>query len=142
MKYFTKDWYIEMQVSCFLVLAETGEDWDEELEYHRKEGKDLRKLNLRNLDDMWKSLLRYLLKSFHPFIHNDTLVTEYPTPKLRVLVNQWEREYERRKEELSERYKLHFEYRSKLSCRQLQSSWWRMACTMRSSFLLKDRLKN
>ncbi|WP_416144124.1 DUF4085 family protein [Planococcus koreensis] len=109
MKYFTKDWYDEMQVSGFLVLPETEEDWEEELDYYRKEGKDLRELNLRNLDDMRESLMRYLPETFLPYIHEGTLVTEYPTPELRMLVNRWERDYERRMEELSDRYKQHFE---------------------------------
>ena len=60
MRYFTKDWYEEMQVAGFLVLPETKEDWEEELDYYREEGKDLRELNLRNLDDMQGSLMRYL----------------------------------------------------------------------------------
>lgn len=109
MNYFTKDWYDEMQVSGFLALHESEEDWEEELEYHRKEGNDLRQLNLRNLADMRESLLRYLPETLHPYIHDGTLVTEYPTPKLRMLVNRWERDYERRMEELSDRYMQHFE---------------------------------
>ncbi|EIM05946.1 hypothetical protein A1A1_13417 [Planococcus antarcticus DSM 14505] len=109
MKYFTKDWYDEMQVSGFLALHESEEDWEEELHYYHKEGKDLRELNLRNLDDMRESLLRYLPETFLPYIHDGTLVTEYPAPELRMLVNRWERDYERRMEELSERYKQHFE---------------------------------
>lgn len=109
MKYFTKDWYEEMQVAGFLVLPETEEDWQEELDYYREEGKDLLELNLRNLDDMRESLMRYLPETFHPYIHEGTLVTEYPTPELRMLVNRWERDYERRMEELSDRYQQHFE---------------------------------
>ena len=109
MKYFTKDWYDEMQVSGFLVLPETEEDWEEELDYYRKEGKDLRELNLHNLDDMRETSMRYLPEMFHPYIHDGTLVTEYPTLELRMLVNRWEQDYERRMEELSDRYKQHFE---------------------------------
>ncbi|MGE6370847.1 DUF4085 family protein [Planococcus kocurii] len=109
MKYFTKDWYDEMQVSGFLVLHDSEKDWEEEVEYYRKEGKDLRELNLRNLVDMRESLLRYLPETFYPYIHDGTLVTEYPTPELRTLVNRWERNYERRMEELDNRYKQHFE---------------------------------
>ncbi|WP_341201119.1 DUF4085 family protein [Planomicrobium okeanokoites] len=108
MNYFTKDWYDEMQVSGFLALHESEEDWEEELEYHRKEGNDLRELNLRNLDDMRESLLCYLPEALHPYIHDGTLVKEYPTPELRMLVNRWERDYERRMEELSDRYMQHF----------------------------------
>ncbi|MDQ0428543.1 hypothetical protein QOZ98_001369 [Planomicrobium stackebrandtii] len=109
MKHFTKDWYDEMQVSGFLALHESEEDWEEELEYYRKEGENLRELNLRNLDDMRKNLLRYLPDTFLPYIHDGTLVTEYPTPELRMLVNRWERDYERRMEELNDRYRQHFE---------------------------------
>lgn len=109
MKYFTKDWYEEMQVAGFLILPETEEDWEEEIDYYRKEGKDLRELNLRNLDDMRESLMRYLPETFHPYIHDGTLVTEFPTPDLRMLVNRWERDYERRMEKLDEEYQQHFE---------------------------------
>ena len=109
MKYFTKDWYDEMQVAGFLVLPETEEDWEEELDYYREEGKDFWELNLRNLDDMRESLMRYLPETFHPYIHDGTLVTEFPTSKLRMLVNRWERDYERRMEKLDEEYQQHFE---------------------------------
>lgn len=109
MKYFTKDWYEEMQVAGFLVLPETEEDWEEERDYCRKEGKDLRAVNLRNLNDMRESLMRYLPETFHPYILDGTLVTEYPTPELRMLVNRWERDYERRMEKLDEEYQQHFE---------------------------------
>lgn len=109
MNYFTKERYEEMQVSGFLALHESEEDWEEELEYHRKEGNDLRQLNLRNLADMRESLLRYLPETLHPYIQDGTLVTEYPTPKLRMLVNCWERDYERRMEGLGDRYMQHFE---------------------------------
>jgi hypothetical protein len=40
MKYFTKEWYQEMQVSGFLVFQETREDWDEILTYYQDEGID------------------------------------------------------------------------------------------------------
>ncbi|OED31780.1 hypothetical protein BHE17_04725 [Planococcus maritimus] len=109
MKCFTKYWYEEMQVAGFLVLPETEEDWEEELDYYREEGKDLREINLRNLDDMRESLMRYLPEAFHPYIHDGTLVTEFPTPELRMLVNRWERDYERRMEKLDEEYQQHFE---------------------------------
>lgn len=109
MRYFTKDWYDEMQVSGFLALHDSEEDWEEELEYHRKEGNDLREMQLRNLEDMRGSLLRFLPEDFHPYIHDGTLVTEYPTTELRMLVNRWERDYEQRMKELSERERLHFE---------------------------------
>ena len=45
----------------------------------------------------------------HRICENGALVTEYPTPELRMLVNRWERDYERRMEELSDRYRQHFE---------------------------------
>ncbi|WP_434401615.1 DUF4085 domain-containing protein [Planococcus sp. 11815] len=109
MKYFTKDWYEEMQVAGFLVLHESEEDWEEEMDYYREEGKDLREINLSNLDDMRESLMRYLPETFHPYIHDGTLVTEYPTQELRMLVNRWERDYERRMDDLNERYQQHFE---------------------------------
>jgi len=109
MRYFTKDWYDEMQVSGFLALHESEEDWEEELDYHRKEGNDLREMQLRNLEGMRENLLRYLPEAFHPYIHDGTLVTEYPTPELRMLVNRWERDYEQRMKDLSERERLHFE---------------------------------
>ncbi|MTD31278.1 DUF4085 family protein [Planomicrobium sp. YIM 101495] len=109
MKYFTKDWYDEMQVSGFLVLPDSEEEWEEEMEHYRKEGKDLRELNLRNLNDMRESLLHYLPEPFHPYIQDGTLVTEYPMPELRMLVNRWGRDYKERMEELDQRYMQHFE---------------------------------
>lgn len=109
MKCFTKDWYEEMQVAGFLVLHESEEDWEEEMDYYREEGKDLREINLSNLDDMRESLMRYLPEAFHPYIDDGTLVTEFPTPGLRMLVNRWERDYERRMEKLDEEYQQHFE---------------------------------
>lgn len=40
MKYYTKDWYNEMQVYGFLTFPDTKEEWDETIEYFESNGRD------------------------------------------------------------------------------------------------------
>ncbi|CAM3983836.1 hypothetical protein BAPA111461_11330 [Bacillus paramycoides] len=40
MKYFTKDWFKEMQVSGFLTFSETFDEWEEILRESEKVGMD------------------------------------------------------------------------------------------------------
>ncbi|MDQ0163460.1 DUF4085 family protein [Aeribacillus alveayuensis] len=40
MKFFTKDWYKEMQIHGFLVFPETKEEWDGTIACYKEEGID------------------------------------------------------------------------------------------------------
>jgi hypothetical protein len=42
LKFFTKEWYKEMQVYGLLAFHDTKEDWDEMLQYYVKEGIDFK----------------------------------------------------------------------------------------------------
>lgn len=109
MKYFTKDWYDEMQVSGYLAFHESLEEWEEELAYYKEEGIDYEKSNKNNLEEMQENLLKFLPEAFHPYIYNGTISIGFPPKELRDMAKQWELEHEARLEALSDDYSRHYE---------------------------------
>ncbi|PSL41557.1 uncharacterized protein DUF4085 [Planomicrobium soli] len=109
MKYFTKDWYEEMQVFGFLTFHETLEEWEEELAYYKAEGIDYKEINRRDLEEMRADLLKFLPESFYPYIHDGTINSGFPTQELRDMAKQWEAEREERMEALFGEYNRHYE---------------------------------
>ncbi|MFM1654785.1 DUF4085 family protein [Brevibacillus sp. B_LB10_24] len=105
MKYFTKAWYEKMQVAGFLVFPETREEWEEYIQYCSEEGIDLKKQVQEDLDFRKSDLLKYLPESFHPYIHDYTIRTEYPSEELRQMSERWQKEYRMRMERLALGYK-------------------------------------
>ncbi|RNF38122.1 DUF4085 family protein [Planococcus salinus] len=109
MKYFTKEWYDEMQVSGFLAFHETVEEWEEELAYYKEEGIDYEEINRRNLEDIRADLLKFLPEPFYPYIQDGTISTGFPSLELREMAKQWEREHEARLEALGDEYSRHYD---------------------------------
>lgn len=109
MKYFTKQWYDEMQVSGYLAYHETLEEWQEELAYYIEEGIDYEEANRNNLEDMREDLLKFLPEPFHPYIYDGTIGHGFPPQELRELAKKWELEHEARLEALSDDYSRHYE---------------------------------
>ncbi|MGG5737178.1 MULTISPECIES: DUF4085 family protein [Bacillus cereus group] len=104
MKYFNKDWYKEMQVSGFLIFSETLEEWEEVLRESEKVGMDY-KQNLReDVEEKKEDLLKFLPKSLHPYIHDNTINSEYPSEKLKKLMLEWTIDYEKRMNDLEQAY--------------------------------------
>lgn len=109
MKYFTKEWYDEMQVSGFLTFPETEEEWKEDQAGYREEGIDPAEIQHRDLEDKKENLLKFLPESFHPYIYDGTINSKYPTPDLRDMTAKWEAEYEDRFDALLDDYSRHYE---------------------------------
>lgn len=109
MKYFTKEWYDEMQISGFLVFPETIEEWEANQEWLRKEGEDPDDINRRDLAEKKEDLLRFLPDSFHPYIYDGTINSAFPTPELRAMTEKWEADYEARMDTLLDDYSRHYE---------------------------------
>lgn len=109
MKYFTKEWYDEMQVSGFLAFHETLGEWEEELAYYKEEGIDYEATNRNNLEEIREDLLKFLPESFHPYIYDGTIGHGFPPKELRDMAKQWEQEHEARLEALSDDYSRHYE---------------------------------
>ena len=109
MKYFTKEWYDEMQVSGFLTFPETEEQWEENQAGYRGQGIDPAEAQRRNLEDKKDNLLKFLPESFHPYIYDGTLNSKYPTPELREMADRWEADYEARFDALLDDYSRHYE---------------------------------
>jgi len=82
-----------MQVTSFLAFPETKEEWDKNLGYFRAEGRDYQKICKQNLAAHKNDLLKFLPESFHPYIYNETINSEYPSPELRKMAKQWREEY-------------------------------------------------
>lgn len=109
MKYFTKEWKEEMGVSGFLAFHDRREDWEEEQAYCRDQGIDFQK-NAREALEYRKSiLLKHLPQSFHTYIHDGTINSEYPTTELRKMAEEWSRDFEERTKALWEDYRKHYQ---------------------------------
>ncbi|QWH61233.1 DUF4085 family protein [Bacillus mycoides] len=104
MKYFNKDWYKEMQVSGFLIFSETLEEWEEILRESEKVGMDYKKSLREDMEEKKEDLLKFLPKSLHPYIHDNTIKSEYPSEKLKKLMLDWTEDYEKRMNDLEQAY--------------------------------------
>lgn len=109
MKYFTKEWYDEMQVLSFLTFPETAEEWEEERAYYKEEGIDIDEVNQRNLEESRADLLKYLPEPFHPYIQDGTINEGFPPQKLRDMAKRWEEDHEMRMEALFDHYSRYYE---------------------------------
>ncbi|EEL45308.1 hypothetical protein bcere0021_25760 [Bacillus cereus Rock3-42] len=105
MKYFNKDWYKEMQVSGFLNFSETVEEWEEMLRESEKIGMDYKQSLREDEEEKKEDLLKFLPKSLHPYIHDNTINSEYPSEKLKKLMLEWTEDYEKRMDDLEQAYK-------------------------------------
>lgn len=83
MKYFTSDWYKEMQLSGFVHFIESIEE--------RKE-----------------DLLNYLPETLHSYFYNNTIDSEYPPNEFKKLLLEWTADYEKRMTQLDQSYLEYF----------------------------------
>ncbi|WP_419875216.1 DUF4085 family protein [Candidatus Pristimantibacillus sp. PTI5] len=67
MKYFTKEWFEEIQISSFLTFHETKKDWEEDIAWYVSEGLDFKDICKNQLEDKRAELVKYLPAFFHPF---------------------------------------------------------------------------
>lgn len=109
LRYFTKEWYNEMQVYGFLAFPDSKEDWEESVRYYLEEGIDYKKNAKEDLESRKGDLLKFLPESFHPYILNGTINSEFPSPELRNMAEQWLMEYDERMEKSRKEYKDHYE---------------------------------
>ncbi|MDX8363383.1 DUF4085 family protein [Cytobacillus sp. IB215316] len=108
MRYFTKERYKEMQVYGFLAFPESKKEWDEMIQYYKEEGIDYKKNAKEDLESIKKDLLKFLPESFHPYIYNGTINSEFPTPELRSIAEQWLSEYDERNKRIRDEYNEYF----------------------------------
>ena len=104
LKYFTKDWYKEMQISGFVIFSETIEEWEEILRESEKAGMDYKQSLKEDVEEKKEDLLKFLPESLHPYIHNNTINSEYPSEKLKKLLLEWTEDYEKRMNHLDQSY--------------------------------------
>lgn len=104
MKYFNKDWYKEMQVSGFLIFPETVEEWEEMLRESEKVGIDYKQSLREDVEEKKEDLLKFLPKSIHPYIYNNTINSEYPSKQLKKHMLEWTVDYEKRMNDLEQTY--------------------------------------
>ena len=109
MRYFSKEWYNEMQVYGFLAFPDSKEEWEESVQYYEEEGIDYKKNAKEDLESRKSDLLKFLPESFHPYIHNGTINCEFPSPELRNIAEQWLMEYDERMEKVRKEYNDHYE---------------------------------
>lgn len=108
MKYFTKDWYNEYQIACFLIFPETEKEWEEYVDSYQRAGKNFNKSCRERLEYHKNDLLKFLPESFHSYIHDGTIISQYPSEELRTMAKQWGKEYEKRMDMISKEYHKHY----------------------------------
>ncbi|OKP89300.1 hypothetical protein A3842_04230 [Paenibacillus sp. P3E] len=108
MKYFTREWYEEMQVSGFLVFHETEEDWEQDVAWYNSEGLDFEEIRRYDLENRKNDLLKFLPESFHPYIQDGTINSRFPSDKLRTMTEQWRMEYDRRMSIIGNEYRNYY----------------------------------
>jgi len=96
MKYFTKEWYEEAQIRSFLIFHETVKDWENDIAWYESEGLNFKEICKNNLEYNRTDLLKYLPASFHPYIQDGTLKSQFPSEELRKMADQWLLEYDER----------------------------------------------
>ncbi len=94
-----------MQVSGFLNFSETVEEWEEMLRESEKIGMDYKQSLREDAEEKKEDLLKFLPKSLHPYIHDNTINSEYPSEKLKKLMLEWTEDYEKRMDDLEQAYK-------------------------------------
>lgn len=109
MKYFTTDWYREGQVYGVLAFPDTKEEWESGIQEYEPNGKDFKKMMLEELEWRKSDLLKFLPKSFHPYILEGTLTTEYPPDELRKMAKQWNNEFKQRRRDIGKQYLQQFD---------------------------------
>ncbi|WP_379159527.1 DUF4085 family protein [Paenibacillus sp. sgz5001063] len=96
MKYFTREWHEEMQISGFLVFPETKQDWEQDVAWYHSEGMDFEEIRRYDLEHRKNDLLKFLPESFHPYIQDGTINSQFPSIKLRTMAEQWRSEHDKR----------------------------------------------
>lgn len=69
-----------------------------------KVGMDYKQSLREDVEEKKEDLLKFLPKSLHPYIHDNTINSEYPTEKLKRLMLEWTKDYEKRMNDLEQAY--------------------------------------
>lgn len=101
LKYFTRDWYKEMQISGFVNYIGSIEEWKEVNPDYIQSLKD-------EVEERKEDLLNFLPETLHTHIHNNTIDSEYPPNELKKLLLEWTADYEKRMAQLDLSYLEHF----------------------------------
>ncbi|MFK4325620.1 hypothetical protein ABH963_003106 [Bacillus sp. RC55] len=89
MKYFTRDWYKEMQLSGFVHFIESIEKCKEIDPDYLQSLKD-------EVEERKEDLLNYLPETLHSYFYNNTIDSKYPPNELRKLLLEWTADYEKK----------------------------------------------
>lgn len=98
LKYFTRDWYKEMQVLEFVSFIDSIKEWSEMDIESLKEEMEKRKIDL----------LKFLPESIYSIIQNITTNSKYPSGELKKRMQKWTADYEKRVAQLDQLYVEYF----------------------------------
>lgn len=94
LKYFTGDWYKEIQIIEFVSFIESIKEWSE---------MDIQSL-IEEIKERKTDLLKFLPESIHPSIHITTINSEYPSSELKKLMKEWIEDCKKRRAHLDRFY--------------------------------------
>ena len=121
LKYFTQNWYREMQVYGFLTFPDSKEDWKESLNWENGDGTSYIEILQAELEWRKDDLLTFLPAPFHPYILDGSLKTEYPSKELRKMAEEWNENYQSRSHDIRKQYMEQFdEIKDKLPAQVLE----------------------
>jgi len=92
-----------------LTFPETEKDWEEQKAWYAAQGLNYEELCKIDLEARKADLLKYLPASFHPYIHDGTLNSTFPSEELRNMADQWNSAFEARSKALRDAYWSHYQ---------------------------------
>lgn len=102
MRFFTKQWYEQMQHIGIMTYCESDEEWEDFIRSFEEDGDDVYEYLKNELEEVKEELYTILPKKFHPFIDNGTINQPSLPKNVRDDLIQWFKEQERKIEKVVE----------------------------------------
>ncbi|WAA13310.1 DUF4085 family protein [Fervidibacillus halotolerans] len=109
LRYFTKDWYEQMQLTGMITTFETDEEWEDFIQSFdaKKDAFEYLRCELRDEKDR---LLKVLPETFHPYVHNGSINQPTLPKQIRKQLILWQKGLEEQVEKTMEDAHRHFQH--------------------------------
>ncbi|WP_062351890.1 DUF4085 family protein [Bacillus kwashiorkori] len=108
MKFFTKQWYEQMQNAHLLVIPESEEEWQDFIDSFAEEGENIDTYLENDLANMKDQLLQLLPEKFHPYILNGTINKHTLPKKVSEDLLNWLHEKQKEVENISDKARTYY----------------------------------